>query len=75
MNSDIKPDYDQRKQSMLNCMRKLFEEARAQSIEELNGEYLFKDEIKNFDGTVKKEEFMYTLLNSDQFSLTRIEVS
>lgn len=53
MNSQLsKADYDQRKQNMLNCMRKLFEEARTQNIEELNGEDIFKDEIKNFDGTV-----------------------
>tara|TARA_B110001450_G_C17223782_1_gene320543 strand:+ start:209 stop:463 length:255 start_codon:yes stop_codon:yes gene_type:complete len=76
MNSQLsKADYDQRKQNMLNCMRKLFEEARTQNIEELNGEDIFKDEIKNFDGTVQKEELVYTLLNSDKFSLTRIEIA
>jgi hypothetical protein len=31
-------------------MRKLFEEARAQGLEELNGESLFKDEVKNYYG-------------------------
>jgi len=56
-------------------MRKLFEEARTQNIEELNGEDVFKDEIKNFDGTVQKDELIYTLLNSDKFSLTRIEIA
>jgi hypothetical protein len=60
---------------MLNCMRKLFEEARAQNIEELNGEALFKDESKNFDGSVQKDEVMYTFLNNQSFSLTRIELS
>jgi len=45
-------------------MRKLFEEARGQSIEELNGEGLFKDDVKNFDGTVQKDEVIYTLLNN-----------
>ena len=60
---------------MLNCMRKLFEEARTQNIEELNGEDVFTDEIKNFDGTVQKDELVYTLLNSDKFSLTRIEIA
>lgn len=68
-------DYDQRKQNMLNCLRKLFEEARASGIEELNGESIFKDEIKNFDGTVQKEEVIYSLLNNQQFSLTRVEVA
>lgn len=60
---------------MLNAMRKLFEEARSQGFEELNGETLFKDEVKNFDGTVSKDEVLYTLLNSEQFSLTRTEVA
>jgi hypothetical protein len=64
MNSDTKPDYDQRSQTMLNCMRKLFEEARGQNIEELNGESLFKDEAKNFDGSVQKDEVMYAFLNN-----------
>jgi hypothetical protein len=75
MNSDNKPDYDQRTQTMLNCMRKLFEEARAQNVEELNGEALFKDESKNFDGSVQKDEVMYAFLNNQAFSLTRIELS
>ena len=60
---------------MLNAMRKLFEEARSQGFEELNGETLFKDEVKNFDGTISKDEVVYTLLNSEQFSLTRTEVA
>ena len=60
---------------MINCLRKLFEEARTQNIEELNGDTLFKDEVKNFDGTVQKDEVVYALLNSQNFSLTRIEVS
>ena len=56
-------------------MRKLFEEARTLNIEELNGEDIFKDEQKNFDGTVQKDEIVSTLLNSDKFSLTRIEIA
>jgi hypothetical protein len=56
-------------------MRKLFEEARAQSIEELNGEKIFKDEVKNFDGTVQKDTIIYTLLENQCFSLTRIELA
>jgi hypothetical protein len=31
--------------------------------------------VKNFDGTVQKDEVMYAFLNSQTFSLTRIEVS
>ena len=56
-------------------MRKLFEEARAYGIEELNGESLFKDEIKNYYGQVQKDEFVYAFLNNQQFSLTRIDIS
>jgi len=68
-------DYDQRNSSMLNCMRKLFEEARTIGILDLNGEEVFKDDIKNFDGTVPKDEVVYSLLNNDKFSLTRIEIA
>ena len=56
-------------------MRKLFEDARSQNIEELNSESLFKDDIKNFDGSVQKDQVVYALLNSDKFSLTRTEVA
>jgi hypothetical protein len=75
INSDVKPDYDQRNQTMLNSLRRLFEEARTQGIAELNNETLFKEEVKNFDGTVHKDEVMYSFLNSQNFSLTRIELS
>lgn len=60
---------------MLNCLRKLFEEARRNLIEELNGEEVFKEDVKNFDGTVPKEEVLYALLNNEKFSLTRIDIS
>lgn len=33
-------------------MRKFFEEARTHRIQELNGEEIFKDDIRNFDGSV-----------------------
>mgnify|MGYP006893246548 CR=1 FL=1 len=33
-------------------MRKLFEEGRQLDIVELNGEEIFKEDIKNFDGSV-----------------------
>ena len=56
MNSQMSlQDYDQRNQSMLNCMRKMFEETRAQFIEELNGDEVFPDDMKNFDGSVNKD--------------------
>ena len=60
---------------MLNCMRKLFEEARSQSIEELNGDAIFKDDIKDFEGKVHKDEVIYTFLNHEGFSLTRAELA
>jgi hypothetical protein len=60
---------------MLNAMRKLFEDARTHDIDELNGDQLFKDEIKNFDGTVQKDEAMYAFLNNENFSLTRTELA
>ncbi len=60
---------------MLNCLRKLFEEARAVEIREINGEEIFKDAIKNFDGTIKKEEFLYGLMNKEEFTLTRSEIT
>ena len=76
INSQLaKQDYDQRNMSMLNCMRKLFEETRQNHIDELNGEEVFKEDSKNFDGSVQKDEFVYSLLNSEKFSLTRIEIS
>lgn len=61
--------------SMLNCMRKLFEECRQSNIYELNGEEMFKEDIKNFDGSVHKDECLYTLLNNDKLAMTRIELS
>lgn len=70
-----KQDYDQRANNMINCLRKLFEEARKAQVEEINGDEIFREEIKNFDGTIPKDEVLYSLLNSDKLSLTRIEIS
>lgn len=76
VNSQLqKQDYDQRQASMLNCLRKMFEEARKAQIAEINGEEMFREDIKNFDGTVHKDEVFYSLLNSEKLSLTRIEIS
>ena len=75
LNSQLSADYDQRDRNMLNCMRKLFEEARTQNIEELNSEAIFKDEVKNFEGKVHKDEVIYTYLNHESFSLTRAELA
>lgn len=61
-----KKDYDIRQNSYLSAMRKLFEEIRTSGeIGEINSENLFKNEIRNHDGTVHKDEFVYTLLNTE----------
>jgi hypothetical protein len=41
---------------------------------EINSESVFKNDIKNFDGSVKKEDFVYTLLDKEMFTLDRSEV-
>ena len=57
-------------------MRKMFEEMRvADDLDDFTSEELFSDEVKSFDGSVHKDEFIYTLLNKEQFTLTRTEVS
>ena len=57
-------------------MRKMFEEMRmADDLDDFTSEELFSDEVKSFDGSVHKDEFIYTFLNKEQFTLTRTEVS
>ena len=74
-------DYDLRNNSYLASMRKLFEEFRmsCESGEvqghEINGDAMFKDHLKHYDGSVRKEDFVYTLLEKDIFSLNRTEVT
>jgi hypothetical protein len=75
LNVSIGRDVDMRKMTYLNCLRKLFEEARALDIKEINGDDIFKDSMRNFDGTIKKEDFLYALLNKEEFTLTRTEVT
>lgn len=65
-----------RKLSYLNCLRKLFEEARASDIQDLSGKSdIFKEIGKNFDGSIKKDDFIYAILNTKSFTLTRTEIS
>jgi hypothetical protein len=53
VNSQLsKKDYDDRGRSMLDCLRKLYEESRRVHIADLNGEEVFSESVKNFDGTV-----------------------
>ena len=57
-------------------MRKLFEEARASDLQTINGQSeLFKEIPKNFDGTIKKDDFIYAILNTKFLTLTRTEIS
>jgi hypothetical protein len=76
-------DYDTRSNNYLASMRKLFEEFRlsceqgeikGKSLHEINGEAVFAEHLRNFDGSVRKEDFVYTLLEKDIFTLDRHEV-
>eukprot|EP00350_Pseudokeronopsis_sp_OXSARD2_P008248 CAMPEP_0170553490 /NCGR_PEP_ID=MMETSP0211-20121228/11321_1 /TAXON_ID=311385 /ORGANISM="Pseudokeronopsis sp., Strain OXSARD2" /LENGTH=43 /DNA_ID= /DNA_START= /DNA_END= /DNA_ORIENTATION= len=42
---------DLRKMTHLHCMRKFFEEGRSAGIHDMNGDELFSDQIRNFDGS------------------------
>ena len=76
VNSSISRDVDYRKLTFLNCLRKLFDEARASELQELNGESeIFREMPKNYDGTLKKDDFIYAILNTRNFTLTRTEIS
>lgn len=60
----------------MHAMRKLFEEMRvSEDLNDFTSEELFGDEVKGFDGSVQKDEFIYTILNKEEFTLTRTEVS
>ncbi len=36
---------------------------------------IFKEIVKNFDGSIKKDDFIYAILNTKSFTLTRTEIS
>lgn len=72
--SAVSRDVDRRNMTYLNCLIKLFEEARTLDIQELNGDEIFKDCVRNFDGSIKKDDFLYAILNRDSFTFTRSEV-
>ena len=62
-------DYDLRDNTYLHAMRKLFEEMRvAEELNDFTSEDLFDDDVKGFDGSVHKDEFIYTLLNKEEFT-------
>ena len=74
--SPSKKDYDLRENTFLHSIRKLFEEMRvADDLNDFTSEALFVDEVKGFDGRVHKDEFIYTILDKEEFTLTRTEVS
>jgi hypothetical protein len=73
-----------RNNSFLSSLRKLFEEFRmacesgeikGSGVHELNGDNIFKDHQKGFDGGVRKDDFVYTLLENELFTLDRAEIS
>ena len=65
-----------RDNTFLHALRKLFEEMRvAEELNDFTSEDLFDDDVKGFDGSVHKDEFIYTLLNKEEFTLTRTEIS
>jgi len=73
--SNTRKDYDLRQNTHLNAMRKLFEEIRtSQDLGDLNSDAMFSNDVRNHDGTVHKDEFIYRLLNTEQLTLTRTEV-
>ena len=47
----------------------------AEDLNDFTSEILFEDEVKSFDGRVHKDQFIYTILNKEEFTLTRTEVS
>jgi len=54
----------------------MFEEMRvADELTDFTSDQLFDDDVKGFDGSVHKDEFIYTILNKEEFTLTRSEVS
>jgi hypothetical protein len=54
----------------------MFEDARASDIKDLSGKSeVFKELPKNYDGTIKKDDFIYAILNTKIFTLTRTEIS
>ena len=49
-----------RDNTFLAAMRKMFEEVRSSpDLSEFNGEELFPTDVKQFDGSVLKDEFIY----------------
>lgn len=69
-----KKNLDTSNNSYLDCMRKLFEEARKQRIDDLDSE-IFARAPRLMDNSVKRDEFIYALQHKDNFTLTRTEIA
>ena len=46
-----------------------------EDLNDFTSEALFEDEVKGFDGKVHKDQFIYTILDKEEFTLTRTEIS
>ena len=67
-------DYDLRSNSFLNSLRKMFEEVRSSpDLREMHE--IFGQEVRTFTGEVHKDDFIYCILEKEQFTLTRTEIS
>ena len=54
----------------------MFEEmSLSEELNDFTSDMLFNDEVKGFDGSVHKDEFIYIFLNQEEFTLTRTEIS
>ena len=74
--SPSRKDYDLRDNTYLHALKKMFEEMRvAEELSDFTSEDLFNDEVKGFDGSVHKDEFIYVMLDKEEFTLTRTEIS
>ena len=47
----------------------------ADDLNDFTSDLLFDDDVRGFDGRVHKDEFIYTFLNREEFTLTRTEIS
>lgn len=60
----------------MNALRKLFEEVRrSPDLTDLNSDDIFGQEVRTFSGEVHKDDFIYVVLDKEQFTLTRSEAS
>lgn len=76
INAQPAADYDIRQNSYLNSLRKLFEEIRqSPDLRDINGFDIFGQEVRTFTNEVHKDDFIYCVLDKEQFTITRSETS